>query len=54
MNDVWKSDNLGATWSICTSSASWPGRLGHSSVVIDTTIYLMGGSSSYDSSTNCK
>ena len=43
INDVWISTNLGVSWSISTSSASWVKRGYHSSVVIDSTIYLMGG-----------
>ena len=53
INDVWKSTNLGVSWSISTSVASWAIRGYHSSVVIDSTIYLMGGYGG-SSTTYCK
>lgn len=44
-NDVWRSTDNGATWKLITSTAGWPGRASHSSVVMpDGTIVLMGGS----------
>ena len=42
-NDVWLSTNLGISWSLSTLYASWGIRCAHQSVVIDSTIYLMGG-----------
>ena len=47
MNDVWKSIDGGATWTLVTASAGWSVRGGHSSVVLaDGTIIVMGGTSS--------
>ena len=43
-NDVWRSTDMGATWSQVTASAEWTGRLGHSSVVMpDGSIVMMDG-----------
>jgi RHS repeat-associated protein len=43
-NDVWRSEDNGATWSLVTANAGWSGRAGHSSVVMpDGSIVLMGG-----------
>ena len=46
LNDVWLSNNNGTSWIVATSAASWSGRFGHSSVVIGSTIFVMGGWSS--------
>jgi hypothetical protein len=43
-NDVWRSDDLGSTWSMCSSQASWSVRAGMSVLYIEGTIILMGGS----------
>jgi PKD repeat protein len=43
-NDVWRSTDYGATWTQLNASAGWPGRWGHSSVVMpDGSVVLMGG-----------
>ena len=43
-NDLWRSTNDGATWTLVTASVEWAGRLGHTSVVMpDGSIVLMGG-----------
>jgi PKD repeat protein len=43
-NDVWRSTDYGATWTLVNASAGWTGRLDHSSVVMpDGSIVLMGG-----------
>ncbi len=44
LNDVWRSNDKGTSWSLVTSTAPWSGRYGHSSVALDSnTIVLMGG-----------
>ncbi len=44
INDVWRSVDKGSSWSLITSSASWSGREGQATVVLDSnTIVLMGG-----------
>jgi PKD repeat protein len=44
-NDVWRSADNGATWTLMNASAGWSPRAGHSSVVMpDGSIVLMGGS----------
>ena len=43
-NDVWRSADRGATWTLVNASAGWPERYGHASVVLpDGSIVLMGG-----------
>jgi hypothetical protein len=43
-NDVWRSTDMGATWTEMTLGAEWATRLGHTSVVLpDGSIVLMGG-----------
>ncbi|RPI38867.1 MAG: hypothetical protein EHM53_07710, partial [Methanoregulaceae archaeon] len=43
-NDVWRSTDIGATWTQMTPSAGWGMRSGHSSVAMpDGSIVLMGG-----------
>jgi len=43
-NDVWRSVDGGATWSLLTEEAPWPARFHHRSVVLpDGSIVLMGG-----------
>ena len=43
-NDVWHSDDQGATWTQMTAASPWTGRQSHSSVVLpDGSIVLMGG-----------
>jgi PKD repeat protein len=44
VNDVWRSTDYGATWTLVNGSAGWAGREGHASVVMpDSSIILMGG-----------
>ena len=42
-NDVWKSDSLGASWTLVTAAASWPIRQAHSLVIVDSTLLILGG-----------
>jgi hypothetical protein len=43
-NDVWRSTDNGATWTVVTASAGWTVREAHSSVAMpDGSIVLMGG-----------
>jgi hypothetical protein len=43
-NDVWRSTDLGTTWTQVNASAGWSPRTGHSSVAIrDGSIVFMGG-----------
>ncbi len=46
-NDVWYSED-GATWTQETSSAAWSARGGHSSVVFDNKIWVLGGNDGSD------
>ncbi len=41
-NDVWSSVN-GVDWTEVTESAQWPGRMGHSVVVYDNKMWVLGG-----------
>lgn len=41
-NDVWYSRD-GTVWSEATSSAEWPARQGHTSVVFDGRLWVIGG-----------
>ena len=51
-NDVWRSTDYGATWTMVNSNAEWSARYTHSSVAMaDGSIVLMGG---YDSSLDWK
>ena len=43
-NDVWYSSD-GINWTQATNSAAWPVRRGHSSVVFDGKIWVLGGAS---------
>ena len=44
LNDVWRSTDDGATWTLMNASAGWSARSGQSSVVMpDGSIVLMGG-----------
>ncbi len=46
-NDVWRSTDYGATWTLVNASPGWLDRRGHSSVVMpDGSIVLIGGDSS--------
>ena len=47
-NDVWHSTD-GATWTQATANAAWSARSGHSSVVYDNKMWVMGG---YDGGSN--
>jgi outer membrane protein assembly factor BamB len=42
LNDVWYSTN-GVNWTQATDSAGWPGRSGHTSVVSDNKMWVLGG-----------
>ncbi len=43
-NDVWRSDDQGASWIAITSNAGWPARYRHSSVtLLDGSVILTGG-----------
>lgn len=42
-NDVWSSDDNGETWDIATPEAAFPPLRGHSSVVFDNKIWVIGG-----------
>ena len=42
-NDVWRSDDGGATWTSVTETAPWAPRAGASTVVRDGEIWLFGG-----------
>ena len=43
MNDVWRSSDMGATWTLVNANAGWRGRILHTSVVMpDGSIVLMG------------
>ena len=54
MNDVWRSNDKGSSWSL-VSSAPWSERAGHSSVALDSnTIVLMGGDTGSMSSSMSK
>ncbi len=44
--DVWYSEN-GSTWIQATSSAAWPVRASHTSVVFDNKMWVMGGGNSH-------
>lgn len=44
LNDVWHSEDKGATWTQMTSTAGWSKRMNHTSVSSqDGSIFLMGG-----------
>jgi hypothetical protein len=43
-NDIWKSEDRGATWQLVNANAAWIPRRSHSSVALqDGTIVVMGG-----------
>jgi len=45
LNDVWRSSNHGASWSLVTSAATWSGRSESSAVALaDGSVLLVGGS----------
>jgi PKD repeat protein len=45
-DEVWRSTDNGATWTLLTSNAAWPARTGATSVAMpDGSIVLMGGQS---------
>lgn len=49
MNDVWRSEDHGATWRRLVEEAPWPARSGHSCVALaDGTLILLGGVASPD------
>ena len=43
LNDVWVSNDLGASWQRSTNTAGWTAREGMGVVSIGRTIILMGG-----------
>jgi hypothetical protein len=43
LNDVWSSPD-GIKWTEVTAAAPWPGRMGHTSVVFDNKLWVIGGS----------
>ncbi len=48
MNDVWRSDDAGATWTCVNESPGWPERWSHTGVALaDGSIVIMGGMTSY-------
>ncbi len=47
LNDTWRSEDKGITWTELNSSSGWSGRFYHSSVALpDSSIVLMGGKDS--------
>jgi len=43
-NDVWRSDDAGATWSLVTGNAPWMGRYQHTaSINLDDEVFIVGG-----------
>ena len=44
-DDVWMSNNLGASWQLSTGNAGWAARRGTAAVSIGGTIIFMGGAS---------
>ncbi|MEN6512906.1 kelch repeat-containing protein [Methanoculleus sp.] len=46
LNDTWRSDDRGATWTLVNASSGWAGRYGHAAVATpDGSVVLMGGGS---------
>ena len=45
-NDVYKSTNNGALWTVCTTVANWPKRCKFPAVTFQSTIYIFGGEGS--------
>jgi hypothetical protein len=44
LNDVWRSDDSGTTWTLVNASSGWNARYGHTSVIMpDGDIVLTGG-----------
>jgi hypothetical protein len=43
MNDIWRSDDSGVTWSVVTLNASWAPRGGHTAISFLGSIYLFNG-----------
>ena len=43
LNDVWISNNLGASWQLSTDNAGWAARKHMAAVTIEGTIVLLGG-----------
>ncbi len=43
LNDVWRSNDLGISWTISTSNADWLGRSYMAAVSIGGTVVVMGG-----------
>ena len=46
MSDVWHSPD-GVNWTCATDSARWPARYGHTSVIFDNKIWVLGGATTY-------
>ena len=46
-NDVWISNDLGASWQLSTGNGGWAARYGMAAVSVGGTIILMGGLGEY-------
>ena len=46
-NDVWISNDLGASWQLSTGNGGWAARSHMAAVYVGGTIILMGGSGEY-------
>ena len=46
-NDVWISNDLGASWQLSTGNGGWEARGGMAAVSLGGTIILMGGAGEY-------
>ena len=46
-NDVWISNDLGASWQLSTGNGGWAARSGMAAVYVGGSIILMGGSGEY-------
>jgi len=45
-NDVWISNDLGASWQLSTGNGGWAARYGMAAVYVGGSIILMGGEGS--------
>ena len=46
-NDVWISNDLGASWQLSTGNGGWAARYSMAAVSVGGTIILMGGRGEY-------
>ena len=46
-NDVWISNDLGASWQLSTGNGGWAARSDMAAVYVGGSIILMGGSGEY-------